>query len=260
MRRLVFFCFLLLGHSGFSQQDFFEQALGLIQKGSIDQAIPLLEKAAEAGQEPQAAFYLSQACRSGNGVAASDSLADVWLLKSAKQGYAPAYSGASSILLNPKSPFQDSLKGIFFLKTCAAQKQPDCQLRLARLFLSAGHKKKQLDSALVLLKSLACQTSISDQGELLYRQDALENLFDLYSNPASPVFNEVLAASWFLIWTMNMSLSQEANRELYFGKGKKWVARLTEAKAQKALQTAEGMIAAKIELPEELMKKKSPKP
>ena len=243
-----------------AQQDFFEQALDLIQRGSYRQAVPLLIKAAESGNEPQAAFFLSQAYRGENGLERNDSLTDVWLLRAASGGYTPAFPGAASILLNNRSAFFDSIAGVHMLRTCANQKQAHCQLALSRIFLTHKNKRGALDSALVLLKSLGAGTSLTDNGELLCRQDAIETLIDLYENPSSKIFDEITACAWFLIWTANMELSQPANKELYFTRGKKLCVKLSAAKIEKARLLAENIIKDKIVMPEGLPAGKGSKP
>lgn len=257
MLRWVFlFSFFCRGFSAIAQQDFFEQALAHIQQGSLQEAFPLLLKAAESGIEPQATFFLSQAYRTGTGTSPNDSLADVWLLKSASQGYAPALGSAATLMLNPRSHFYDTLSGYRILRICAAQHQADCQLNLARHFLYRQHKKGNLDSALVILKNLAANRNLSEPQEIACKEEALEKIFDLYSWPNSKVFNEHTALVWFLVWTAQMQESTKGSKEMLMKKGKELYLKFPEAKANKALKMAEDILQEKISLPDGFKKKK----
>ena len=254
---LSFFCKVTLL---FGQQDSFEQALDLIQRGSFKEALPLLTEAASAGTEPRAAFYLSQAWRSGSGLSTNDSIADFWLLRAARDGYSPAFPEASVLLLNPHSAHYDSLSGISMLKTCVRQKQAQCELSMARIYLKTKSKNGHLDSAIVLLKSLAGNQTLIDIHEILSRQDAIETLFDIYSEPGTKSFDEYNACIWFIVWTENMQLVQPANRELYFERGRKLYQKTNREKARKALLAAQKIAGRDLELPETLVSHIETKP
>jgi hypothetical protein len=257
---LFFFCFFLKGILVFAQQDNLEQALRLIQQGSYDQATPYLLRSAITDQDQQAAFLLSQAYRSGTGTAASDSLADEWMLRSAELGYPPAMFSAAEILLDPHSSFSDSLKGISILRKGATQQQADCQSLLAGIYLSKKSLKSMQDSAFLLLNTLASNQSLSDSRDLLYRQNALETLFDLHSDPQNPKFNEAEALACFLLWNENKSLCSDAITQLYSNKAKTLMAKMKKTQSEKALALAEKRSGKKMKWPPDLMPSRTNQP
>src|SRR5688500_15922743 len=85
----LIFCFTISTLIGRTADEINQKAKDFLSSGDTKNAVPLLKKAAEMGQ-PEAQYNYGFCFQQGVEVEKNDSIANIWLLKSAQQGWLDA--------------------------------------------------------------------------------------------------------------------------------------------------------------------------
>jgi TPR repeat protein len=172
-----------------------QEAIALVKRGENKKAFPMIQQLAENGHAV-AQFVLSRYYRDGVEVKRNDSMARIWMHKSAENGYAEAQLEMS---VNVKG--NDYTESFHWLRLCADQVYPICMDRLARYYENGWGIEKSMDSAMAITTRIAMINS-SEEKELHGSNiaDARLKLSRYYWNGTTVKKDLIKAYAWFLLY------------------------------------------------------------
>jgi TPR repeat protein len=193
---MLFITKLLFGQSA---EELNKKSKDFLSQGDTKQAIPLLKQAAELGSA-EAQYNLGYCYQKGIEVLPNDSVANIWLLRSAKQGWlnaqfkiAYSYAIGRGINKNDKQAFFWSLQ-------CAKQGDPECMFNVINCYHDGIGTSKNLDSLLVWANRLALLENPEDLELSGKITSARVNLAIMYYHGQDVSKNLGKSYMWFLIY------------------------------------------------------------
>jgi TPR repeat protein len=248
MRKFIFTIltfFIAIVSFGQNAEELNKKSKDFLDKQDLKNAVPLIRQAAEKGSA-EAQYNLGICYQQGAEVSTSDSLANVWFLKSAKQGckdaqYKVAYSYATGRgwTKNDKQAFFWSLK-------CAEQQDPECIFNVVNCYMEGRGTDRNLDSMLAWATRLASLDNPEDLQLSGQITSARANLATMYRDGNNIKKDLVKSYMWFLLYNESKRdfslLVQQENIENI----KAIEQQLTQSNRDKARIEAEKLINRKL--------------
>lgn len=248
MQKFILFIltFLFLKHSfGQSADELNKKANDLLILQDYKNAVPLLKQAADK-ENAEAQYNLGICYQQGVAVTQSDSLANIWFMRSAIQGsknaqFKVAYSYAigRGWQKNEKAAFYWSLK-------CAQQEDPECIFNVVNCYLEGIGTIKNIDSMLVWTTRLALLENPEDLKLSGQITSARINLATMYQDGKNVQKDLLKSYMWYLIYN-------ESKRDFSYFVQKENIENiqlieklLTQAEQNNAKIEAESLIAKKL--------------
>ena len=215
-RMILISCTLLTATFSFGQnaEELNKRSKEFLDSGNFKKAIPLIKQAAEKGNA-EAQYNYGICFQQGVQVSKSDSIANIWFLKSAKQGWkdsqfklAYSYATGRGLKQDYKQAFQWSLK-------CAEQNDPECMSNVISCYQDGTGTDKNLDSMLLWATRLALLETPEDLQLSGQITSARANLAEMYRD-GNIVKKDILKSyMWYLIYNESKRdfsiLVQQAN-------------------------------------------------
>ena len=178
------------------------RAKELLIKGDMADAIPILQEAADAGSA-EAAYNLAICYQQGDGIAQNDSIANLWMLKSAGNGWVDAQYQMSYNYAAGKGIKQDYTQAFHWTEQCALQHDPDCMFNMAICYQRGIGTPENTDSMVswtIRLALLPNPVDLRLSGKITA---ARLNLAKMYMNGTNVPRNLERSYMWFLIYNEN---------------------------------------------------------
>ena len=195
----IFTGFIATFSFGQNAEELNKKSKDFLDKQDFKNAIPLIRQAAEKGNA-EAQYNLGVSYQQGIEVHASDSLANVWFLKSARQGwkdgqYKVAYSYATG-----RGWTKDDKQAFFWSVKCAEQKDPECIFNVVNCYLEGRGTDKNLDSMLAWATRLALLNNPENLQLSGQITSARANLAKMFRDGDNVKKDLVKSYTWFLIY------------------------------------------------------------
>ncbi len=196
-----------------SAEELNNKAKEFLIKKDLDNAFPLLKKAAELGNA-ESQYNYGVCFQIGEKVIKSDSIANIWFLKSAAAGWKDAqfkiaysYAVGRGVTTNPNRAFYWSIK-------CAEQKDVECMYNVIFCYMNGQGTNKNIDSMKVWAIKLASLPNPEDLNISGQITSARLNLAHLYQTGEYWKKNVVQCYSWLLAYNESkhdFSLAEQIN-------------------------------------------------
>ena len=133
---------------GQNAEELNKKSKDFLSKGDFKNAVPLLKQAAELGNA-EAQYNLGYCYQDGVEVPKNDSIANTWLLKSAKQGWLNAQFKIAYSYAVGRGTTKDNEQAFYWVLQCAKQGDPECMFNVVSCYKDGIGVTKNIDSLLV---------------------------------------------------------------------------------------------------------------
>ncbi|MEP6614893.1 MAG: tetratricopeptide repeat protein [Mucilaginibacter sp.] len=184
---------------GQNAEELNKKSKDFLSQGDTKHAVPLLKQATELGNA-EAQYNLGYCYQQGVEVPKNDSVANAWLLKSAKQGWLNAQFKIAYSYAVGRGTNKNDRQAFFWSLECAKQGDPECMFNVVDCYQEGIGTNKNLDSALVWATRLAIlenPENLQLSGKIT---SARANLAAMYYNGQNVPKNFVKSYMWFLIY------------------------------------------------------------
>ena len=222
-----------------------KKSKNFLDKQDFKNAVPLIRQAAEKGSA-EAQYNFGICYQQGVEVPISDSLANIWFLKSAKQDWKDAQYKVAYSYATGRGWTKDDKQAFFWSAKCAEQQDPECIFNVINCYLEGRGTDKNLDSMLVWATRLALldnPENLQLSGQIT---SARVNLASMYRDGNNVKKDLAKSYIWFLIYNESKRdfsiLVQQENIEIIRAVEKQ----LTPSDRDKARFEAEILINKKL--------------
>ena len=216
-----------------------------LDKQDFKNAVPLIRQAAEKGSA-EAQYNFGICYQQGVEVPSSDSIANVWFLKSARQGWKDAQYKVAYSYATGRGWTKDNKQAFYWSSKCAIQQDPECIFNVVNCYLEGRGTDKNLDSMLAWATRLALldnPENLQLSGQIT---SAKANLATMYRNGNNVQKDLLKSYMWFLLYNESKRdfsiLVQQENIESIKAIEKQ----LTQKDIDKATIEAERLIKRKL--------------
>jgi uncharacterized protein len=192
----VFFASQLFGQNA---NELNQKAKDLLNKNDIKNAVPLIRQAAEGGSA-EAQYNYGICYQKGIEVPQSDSIANIWFLKSANQGWKDSQFKIAYSYANGRGFKQDYAQAFQWTLKCAAQNDPECMSNVIGCYMNGSGTVKNIDSMISWAIRLALLNNPEDLAMSAHITSARANLATMYRDGAYVNKDLVKSYMWFLIY------------------------------------------------------------
>lgn len=196
---LILFSLTVAICNGQTADDMNKQARDFLTNGDTKNAVPLLKKASEIGQA-EAQYNYGYCFQHGIEVEKNDSIANIWLLKSARQGWLDAQFKVAYSYATGRGVTKDQNQAFYWSLKCAEQNDPECMFNVASCYQEGIGTNKNLDSMVVWairLGSLPDVENLQLSGQVT---SARANLATMYRDGQNVTKDLTKSYMWFLIY------------------------------------------------------------
>ena len=202
MHRLLFAILITLTTAiafGQNAEELNKKSKDFLSKGDSKNALLLFKQAAELGNA-EAQYNLGYCYQEGIEVAKNDSIANIWLLKSAKQGWLNAqYKIAYSFAVG-RGVMKDDRQAFYWALQCAKQGDPECMFNVVSCYQEGIGVTKNVDSLLIWATKLGVlenPENLQLSGQIT---GARLNLAKMYRDGNPLPKDNLKSYVWFLIY------------------------------------------------------------
>jgi len=248
MQKIIFTiltAFIATASFGQNAEELNKKSKDFLDKQDFKNAVPLISQAAEKGSA-EAQYNFGICYQQGIEVPASDSLANVWFLKSARQGWKDAQYKVAYSYATGRGWTKDDKQAFFWSLKCAEQQDPECIFNVVNCYLEGRGTDKNLDSMLAWATRLALldnPENLQLSGQIT---SARANLATMYRDGNNVKKDLVKSYMWFLLYNESKRdfsiLVQQENIENIKAIEKQ----LTQSDIDKARLDAEKLLSKKL--------------
>lgn len=216
-----------------------------LSKGDTKNAVPLLKQAAELGNA-EAQYNLGYCYQEGIEVPKSDSIANTWLLKSAKQGWLNAQFKIAYSYAVGRGITKDDGQAFYWALQCAKQRDPECMFNVVGCYQERIGVIKNIDSSIVWairLGVLENPQNLQLSGQIT---SARLNLAKMYRDGELIPKDNLKSYVWFLIFNENKRDFSMIEQLTQIDAIKELEKQLSEADKRKAKIEAEKILNRKL--------------
>jgi TPR repeat protein len=171
----------------------------LIKNKEFDKAIPLLRNCSEL-RNPECQYNFGVCLQYGYGIDKNDSLAFVFYLKAANQGWVDAQYKTSYSYAKGIGVEEDIDRALEYATRCANQNDIDCMSNLIGVYREGSKIKKDTVKMVFWLEKLALLEFPEDLGKRSKSTSARLNLAHIYNEGLEVEKNLFKAYVWYLIY------------------------------------------------------------
>ncbi len=230
---------------GQNADDLNKQAKYFLSKNDFKNAVPLLKQAAELGQS-ESQYNYGYCFQQGEIVEKNDSIANFWLLKSAKQGWLDAQFKIAYSYAVGRGCNKDMPQAFYWSVKCAQQNDPECMNNVISCYYDGTGTDKNLDSALVWTIRLASLPDLENLQLSGIITSARKSLAIKYRDGNYGSKDNIKSYMWFLIYNESKRdfaiMEQRSNIDLI----KELEKKLSQPEKDTAQQDAEKQIGRKL--------------
>ncbi len=223
-----------------------QKSKDFLSRQDFKNAVPLLRQAAESGNV-EAQYNYGICFQQGIEVPKSDSSANNWFLKSAKQGWKDAQFKVAYSYATGRGWTQDDKQAFHWSVKCAEQQDPECMFNVVNCYLEGRGTVKNIDSMLVWATRLALMHNPEDLSLSGQITSARANLAVMYSEGRNVQKNSEKSYMWFLIYNENKRDFSIIDQQQNIDKIKELEKQLTVSDKTKAIGQAEKLLNHKLE-------------
>jgi TPR repeat protein len=222
-----------------------KKSKGFLSQGDTKNAVPLLKQAAELGNA-EAQYNLGYCYQEGVEVPKNDSIANTWLLKSAKQGWLNAQFKIAYSYAVGRGTTKNDEQAFYWALQCAKQGDPECMFNVVSCYQEGIGTDKNIDSTLVWATRLSILENPEDLQLSGKITSARANLATMYRDGQNVSKDFVKSYMWFLIYNESKRdfsiLVQQQNIDTI----KEIEKQLTPSDKEKAKANAEKLLNRKL--------------
>ena len=230
---------------GQTADDINKQAKDFLAKSDTKNAVPLLKKAAEM-EQPEAQYNYGYCFQQGIEVEKNDSIANTWLLKSAKQGWLDAQFKIAYSYAVGRGFSKDMKQAFYWSVKCGQQNDPECMNNVIGCYNDGTGTEKNLDSALAWTIRLASLPDLENLQLSGIITSARKSIAIKYRDGNYVSKDKIKSYMWFLIYNESKRdyaiMEQRFNIDLI----KELEKQLSQSEKDKAKQNAEKQIGRKL--------------
>ncbi len=248
MQKIILTIFILICATlsfGQNAEELNKKSKEFLSQGDTKNAVPLLKQAAELGNA-EAQYNLGYCYQEGVEVPKNDSIANTWLLKSAKQGWLNAQFKIAYSYAVGRGTTKNDGQAFYWALQCAKQGDPECMFNVVSCYQEGIGTDKNLDSTLVWATRLATLENPEDLQLSGKITSARANLATMYRDRQNIPKDLVKSYMWFLIYNESKRdfsiLVQQENIDAI----KEIEKQLTPADKEKAKAEAEKLLNRKL--------------
>jgi uncharacterized protein len=170
-----------------------------LDRQDFKNAIPLIRQSAEKGNA-EAQYNYGVCFQQGVEVSKSDSLANVWFLKSASQGWKDAQFKMAYSYATGRGVTQDDKQAFLWSVKCAEQQDVECMFNVVSCYMEGRGTHKNMDSMVVWATRIALletPENLNISGQIT---SARANLATMYFDGQNVQKDLVKSYMWFLIY------------------------------------------------------------
>jgi TPR repeat protein len=230
---------------GQSAEELNKQAKDFLTKGDTKSAVPLLRKAAEMGQ-PESQYNYGYCFQQGIEVEKNDSIANIWLLKSAKQDWIDAQFKIAYSYAIGRGCEKDMKQAFYWSVKCAEQDDPECMFNVVNCYLEGVGTGKNIDSMLAWAVRLGSHQDLENLQLSGMITSARANLATMYRDGNNVKKDLVKSYMWFLIYNESKRDFSIPDQQNNIDATKEVENNLSKGDKDKAKSEAEKQIARKL--------------
>jgi uncharacterized protein len=184
---------------GQSAEELNKKSKEFLDRQDLKNAVPLIRQAAEKGNA-EAQYNYGICFQQGVEVQKSDSLANVWFLKSANQGWKDAQFKMAYSYATGRGVTQDDKQAFIWSVKCAEQQDVECMFNVASCYMEGRGTQKNMDSMVVWATRLALletPENLNISGQIT---SARANLAIMYRDGQNVQKDLIKSYMWFLIY------------------------------------------------------------
>lgn len=171
----------------------------LLTSGDTKNAIPLLKQAAEMGSS-EAQYNLGYFYQQGIEVTRNDSIANLWLIRSANQGVKDAQFKVAYSYAVGRGIKQDYTQAFYWALQCAKQNDPECMFDVISCYQEGIGTGKNIDSMLAWAIRLGTLEDVEDLKLSANITGARLNLAKMYRDGDKVSVDLTKSYMWYLIY------------------------------------------------------------
>ena len=197
--KLIVCIFVSINCQGQRADELNKQAKDFLSKNDFKNAVPLLKKAAEAGNA-EAEYNYGVSFQQGIEVAQDDKIANEWFLKSAKQDWRDAQFKVAYNYQKGRGCGVDYKESFYWSLKCAQQNDPDCMFNVVSCYLQGFGTDKNMDSMLMWAIRLGSLPDVENLAQSSNITSARLNIARMYRDGDKVEKDLMKSYMWFLIY------------------------------------------------------------
>ncbi len=159
----------------------------------------MMRQAAEGGNA-EAQYNYGICYQQGIEVVQSDSIANIWFLKSASQGWKDSQFKIAYSYANGRGIKQDYTQAFRWSLKCAEQNDPECMFNVINCYMNGFGMPKNIDSVINWARRLALLNNLEDLQQSAQITSARANLATMYRDGTEVPKDLIKSYMWFLIY------------------------------------------------------------